>query len=571
MKKTVLLIAVIIAGISSYGQANTWSVKFSNAILSRYTPTVDVMTNKGWEYSNSIMLHGIEKVNNWVNDTNYLNYIKKYVDVYVNAAGTINPVYLSTTLDKIHPGLLCLYLYQKTGLVKYKTAATNLKNYLFDTTKFKKTPDGGFWHKNDGTYNNIMMLDGIYMAQPFLAKYGSMFNDTVCTNTATFQALMLGSHVYDSTEHLAKHAWDYTKTKVWANSKTGASGEVWSRGLGWYMMAVVDILRFLPPSHPDYNKLKTLLQNLAVGIKNKQDATTGLWYQVVNKKDSTGNYVETSGSGMYIYALKIAADSNWIDTSYRAVARKGWVGLQKMISTYTDGKPAITSFAPGMSVQNNYTAYIGYLPVNCPAATGSQHPHGYCGLLMAASVMEFPLSTLPVQFINIKAEATATGNHIIWQVASEESIKEYIIQQSLEGKDFNSIATVKASGQHQYSWDDITRKGSYYYRIVAGDKNGALVYSNIVSVQNKENGINMIISPNPVNGNSVNIQFNNIPAGEYLLNQISLNGQRIASQQINILNNNEKQSVSLFNNIKGEYLLQLTGKDFSVSRKVVLE
>ncbi len=570
MKKTVLLIAIIIAGISSYSQSNTWSVKFSNALLNRYTPTIDAMTGKAWEYSNSIMLHGIEKVNYWVKDTNYLNYIKKYVDVYVSATGTINPVYLSTTMDKIHPGLLCLYLYQQTGLVKYKTAATNLKNYLFDTTKFKKTPDGGFWHKNDGTYNNVMMLDGIYMAQPFLAKYGSMFNDTDCTNTATFQSLLLGSHVYDSTEHLAKHAWDYSKTKVWANSKTGASGEVWSRGLGWYMMAVVDILSFLPPTHPDYNKLKLVLQNLAIGIKNKQDATTGLWYQVVDKKDSTGNYVETSGSGMYIYALKIAADSNWIDTSYRAVARKGWIGLQKMISTYTDGKPSITSFAPAMSVQNNYTAYIGYLPVNCPAATGTQHPHGYCGLLMAASVMEFPLSILPVQFINIKAEATPNGNHITWQVASE-SIDEYLIQQSFNGNDFNTIGTIKVSGINQYLFEDETRKGTNYYRIAAVDNKGSVEYSNIVSVQNKDNGINMIISPNPVNGTSINIQFNNIPSGEYILHQVSLSGQRIASQQINIQNNSEKKSVSLFNNIKGEYLLQLTGKDFSVSRKVIVE
>jgi len=381
----------------------------------------------------------------------------------------------------------------------------------------------------------------------------------------------LGSHVYDSTEHLAKHAWDYTKTKVWANSKTGASGEVWSRGLGWYMMAVVDILRFLPSTHPDYNKLKTVLQNLAIGIKNKQDATTGLWYQVVDKKDSTGNYVETSGSGMYIYALKIAADSNWIDTSYRTVARKGWIGLQKMISTYTDGKPAITSFAPGMSVQNNYTAYIGYLPVNCPAATGTQHPHGYCGLLMAASVMEFPLSTLPVQFINIKAEATATGNHIAWQVASEESTHEYLIQQSIDGKVFNSIGYVKSSRRNLYSWDDAAGKGTIYYRIAAVDNKGTLVYSNIVSVQNKDNGINMIISPNPVKSNSVNILFNNIPSGEYVLHQVSLSGQRVASQQINILSNNEKQSISLFNNIKGEYLLQLTGKGLTVSRKVMVD
>src|SRR4029077_12217795 len=106
--------------------------------------------------------------------------------------------------------------------------------------------------------------------------------------------------------------------------------------------------------HPRYNEMRTLLSDLAVGIKNTQDSATGLWYQVMDKPDSAGNYIEASGSGMFIYAIRTAVNSGWIDSSYISVAEKGWEGLQKYFFTYTDGMPGISSFAPAMSVQNTY-------------------------------------------------------------------------------------------------------------------------------------------------------------------------------------------------------------------------
>jgi unsaturated rhamnogalacturonyl hydrolase len=393
LKKVLLHILLVFIFFQSFSQANTWSVKFSNAILSRDTPTINKLTSKGWEYSNSIVLRGIENVYNYTGNANYLNYIKAYVDSYVDASGNVTG--LATALDNIHPAILCLFLYQQTRLIKYKIAATNVRNYLLTNTGFHKTPDGGYWHKNDGTYNNIMLLDGIYMAHTFLSEYGAMFNDTVAMDTAVDQALLLASHVYNSTTHLLKHAWDYSRLQVWANLATGASSETWSRGTGWYIAAIVDILQYLSPTHPRYNELKTLLNDLVIGIKNTQDPTTGLWYQVMDKQDSSKNYLETSGSGLMVYALKTAVNNDWIDTSYLSVARKGWQGLQTEIATYTDGKPQIKSFAPAMGVQNNYTAYVSapFTAVNCPTpAPATQNPHGYCGLMLAASVMEFPIT-----------------------------------------------------------------------------------------------------------------------------------------------------------------------------------
>ena len=405
---------VLLYSLQSLSQlpANTWSVKFSDAIISRYQPTINTMTGKGWEYSNSIILHGIEKVYANVPTAAYLNYIKAYVDVYVNSSGAISG--LAQNMDKIHPGILCLFLYEKTGLIKYKTAATNLRNYLLAGT-YPKTPDGGYWHKNNPSYKNVLMADGMYMAYPFLVKYGKMFNDQVCFDSATSQILRLSSHIYNNSTHLLKHAWNYDKTTFpWSDPVTGVSREVWSRGMGWFVMALTDVLRFLPSTHSKYGQIKSLLANLAIGIKNTQNVATGLWYQVVDKGTSSGNYLETSGSAMFVYAIKVAVDSGWISSTYLTVAQTGWIGLKTKIATYTDGKPQIKQFAPAMGVQNNYAAYVAITPVNCPTSSGTQHPHGYAAILMAASVMEFPL--LPARIAGSQANTETDSNPAQWTV-----------------------------------------------------------------------------------------------------------------------------------------------------------
>ena len=81
--------------------------QFSNAIIARYQPTIDKLTNKGWDHFNSIILHGMEKIYLNNHDQKYLDYIKTFVDSFVNQDGSITS--LKSELDGIHPGVLCLF------------------------------------------------------------------------------------------------------------------------------------------------------------------------------------------------------------------------------------------------------------------------------------------------------------------------------------------------------------------------------------------------------------------------------------------------------------------------------
>ena len=389
MKKLLLLAFITIPTLFSSAQT-TYGIQFSDAIISRWPSGINSMTSKGWEYSNSIVLLGMANVYEKTNDADYLTYIKTYVDGYIGADGTGVSTSLAQNLDKIHPGLLCLWLYEKTGTLKYKTAATTIRDYLLKTGTgaYPRTPENGFWHKNTTAYTNVMMLDGIYMASTFLAKYGALFNDAVATDEAAFQTMIIYSHVYNASNKLVYHAWNYDKTTyTWSNATTGVSSQVWSRGMGWYMMALVDILEYLPKTHPRYAEMKTALQNLCEGLKTYQDTSTGLWFQVVQNPTGVNNWIETTGSGMYIYAMKKAINNNLIDaTTYTPVINKAWTGMKTYVKTYSDSKPQITSFAPAMGVLATYTNYVSISPTTCP---GSVHPHGYCAILMASALMEY--------------------------------------------------------------------------------------------------------------------------------------------------------------------------------------
>lgn len=391
VKLSLILIIALFNAVSGKGQSQHLGEQFSQSIIRRYQPNIDVMTHKGWDHSNSIILHGMEKIYEHTNNPAYLNYIRSFADAFINADGTIKG--MAPALDRIHPGMICLFLFEKTGEIKYKAAAKYLRDYLVGSetspSVFKKTPEGGYWHKNELNYQDVMTVDGIYMAYPFLVKYGKLFNDTVAINVAVSQTLLIASHSFNITNNLPYHAWDYSKSKPWANPITGTSSIPWSRSVGWFSMALVDILENLSPSHKDFGTVLYLFKQLALGIRECQHTTDGLWYQVVNCVKCPGNYPEISGSGMIVYAIRKGVNNKWIDPAFKIVAEKGWQGIKNNIRRFSDGMPQVVSVAPGMGCKKSYEEYVTVRPVSCPSEDEVQHPHGYCAVLMASSVMEY--------------------------------------------------------------------------------------------------------------------------------------------------------------------------------------
>ena len=355
-------------------------MRFANAVMSRWPDPNNIGDAATYDYNHGIVLRGIEQVYHHTSDARYLAYIQKYADEYVSSSGVVN-IPSAHSFDNIEPSVLLPFLYQQTGTAKYKTGADQIR------ARYDSIPtnaDGGFWHKQQDP--NQMWLDSIYMGEPFLMRYGTVFGTcgTFCTDTVVKQMTLIAAHVRDTTNTgLFYHAWDDSPTgkAAWADPTTGRSSVVWGRAMGWYAMSLVDMLPGLPASQGRTDIL-SYLTSIAATLKATQDSATGLWFQVIDQGSKSDNWVETSASGMFVYALKMAVNLGYIDSSYLTVANKGWAGLQTKVTTDANNLPTITGAVQGMGVQNNYAGYINQLP------TLSISPHGLCAIMLAAAEME---------------------------------------------------------------------------------------------------------------------------------------------------------------------------------------
>ena len=383
------------------GPAPGWGVRFADTVLATWPDPASIDPAKnGWEYNTGIVLFGMSKMYDATKDPRYLAYIKRWVDGYVNDQGVLGWDQSRThNLDYIQPGMLVLFLYEQTGDPRYRAAAQTVRE-AFD--RIPKNADGGFWHKSQ--YPNEMWIDGIYMGEPFLVNYGRLFDQAVFGNDmAVFQSSLAAKHCLDPKTGLLYHAWDQDRNAAWADSTSGRSPIIWGRGMGWFVMAMVDILEQLPPSHPGYPSLHELLKKNVAGLARVQDPKTGLWFQVLDQGAGlAGNWIETSSSGMFVYAIRKAVRLKLVEPSYLPVAERAWKGLQATFEQDAAGRPVFTGAVQGMGVQ---TDAAGYLKV--PRLKNSTH--GLMAVMIAASEME-PGRGTPAVFRDWPAGCVAGGN-----------------------------------------------------------------------------------------------------------------------------------------------------------------
>jgi unsaturated rhamnogalacturonyl hydrolase len=287
-----------------------------------------------WNYEMGVVLIGFEKLAQAKNNEKYLAYTKKIIDHFITANGEIRTYDPEEyNLDNIPSGRQLLHLYQRTKEEKYKTAATILYNQL---TWQPRNKTGGYWHKLK--YPTQMWLDGLYMAQPFAAEYALMFNDDKKFDDIINQFVWMEMKSRDSKTGLLYHGWDESRLQRWANPKTGLSPEFWSRAMGWYIMGLVDVLDYIPPNHKRRTELIAILNRLSAALIKFQDAKEGVWWQVTDKAGKELNYLESSSSAMFVYALSKAVRQSYISRSYIPAIKKAFNGIIKnFVETDTNG------------------------------------------------------------------------------------------------------------------------------------------------------------------------------------------------------------------------------------------
>ena len=277
-------------------------------------------------YSQGVGCQAMLKVWEETKDRKYLDYVIAWADTVINDGGDIHLYKVETyNIDYINPGKVLFEVYRQTGDEKYKLAIEKL---VAQMKVHPRTLEGAFWHKL--IYQHQIWLDGLYMGSPFLAEYAVTFDQPQWIDDVMNQFLICAEHTYDAKTGLYYHAWDESKRQRWANKETGQSPNFWGRAIGWWFMALVDVLDFIPQEHPQRGELIRMIQGLADTLPNYQDKT-GLWYQVLDQGDRAGNYLEASASSMFMYAYAKAVNKGYIDKKYKAIAEKAYDGLMKTL------------------------------------------------------------------------------------------------------------------------------------------------------------------------------------------------------------------------------------------------
>jgi unsaturated rhamnogalacturonyl hydrolase len=305
-----------------------WPRRAADAVIARWpNGSFNSGSAPTWNYELGTLLEGMDSVWLATVDPRYFNYIKSSVDALVAPDGAIPTLKPDEhQLDSILLGRQLLLLYGVTQDKRYLTAAT----FLYDQLREQpRTPSGGYWHKQ--RYPNQMWLDGLYMAEPFRAEYAALSHHPEEFKDITQQFVLMEQHARAPKSGLLYHGWDESRQERWADQQTGLSREFWARGMGWYMMALVDALDFYPKNDPGRNQLLLILQREAIAVARVQDSSTGLWYQVIDKPGAKGNYFESSASCMFVYAFAKGVRRGYLPPSYLNHAERGYKGILKQL------------------------------------------------------------------------------------------------------------------------------------------------------------------------------------------------------------------------------------------------
>jgi unsaturated rhamnogalacturonyl hydrolase len=351
----------------------TTAVAFADTVLENWPDATGL--GGGFEYNAGMVLHGIAEVYAQTRDPRYLSWIRAYYDHHVDARGNVSFNDAAQNLDYIQPGNGLVFLFTQTGDARYATAAGQVYDRLL---AMPRNADGGFWHKD--RYPNEMWADSIYMGGRFAATYGKVFAVPAATDTAATQTLLFTAHAMPAGTSLPRHAWDYDRNAAWADPTTGLSPIVWNRATGWYAMSLVDQLAAMPGTDPHRADLLAALRRVAAGLAAGQDPATGLWWQVLDQPTGAGNFLESSGSGFFVYALAEGVRLGLLDPAYQVTAAAGWQGLTSRITTAADGGMVIGDAVEGMGVAASYSAYVDHRRL-------SNSPHGLMAVMLAATAM----------------------------------------------------------------------------------------------------------------------------------------------------------------------------------------
>lgn len=286
-----------------------------------------------WSYYNGVVMEGLYDIYQakLESGAEYKNYVLEYLDaMLVTDENGVHHLNRSLAGYVDHHGADC---YKTAALVMkafdenpaYAEVAAELYRDLTDPTHINSKGDivvkkytenalgENYWHCWAGGQppKYKVWLDGIYMLQPFLAHYAAKIGDTKQLAIIN-ERLNWVADVMLAPNGMYYHA---------CNSREDVCAYHWTRAMGWYAMAMVDVMEVLPECYLE--ERKAALKLFADGMLKYQDES-GLWANLADQPVTETNRLEVSGTAMMIYMLLKGVRKGWLNESYREPAIKAF-------------------------------------------------------------------------------------------------------------------------------------------------------------------------------------------------------------------------------------------------------
>lgn len=271
-----------------------------------------------WNYTTGLELKSFLDAAKRYELPEVVEYVRAWADTMATEKGEIYSYKKSNyNVDHICPARIYFDLHDMYGDQdkRYRRVTRKVREQL---DSHPRTQSGEFWHKQ--VYPNQVWLDGFYMALPFYAEYTKRYapkeqRDSLFADIA-HQFTAGAKNTYDPATGLFRHAWDESRSMFWCDPETGLSEHAWGRATGWYAIALVEVLDYMPKDHPGHQELVDQLNYMLEVLPKWADPQTGMWYQVLDCPDREGNYQEATCSIMFTYAFLKGLRRGYIDRSH---------------------------------------------------------------------------------------------------------------------------------------------------------------------------------------------------------------------------------------------------------------
>ncbi len=294
-----------------------------------------------WSYYNGVVMEGLYDVYKADPENNgvYLDYVREYLDAMITAdenghkslefsrAGYVDyhgadcyktaALLVRLGIDEKNEDYMqvCQDLYRDLTDTSY----VNSKGHIVPKEYMEEALGYNYWHSwaNHKPPRFKVWLDGIYMLQPFISHYAAETKDAA-------QLALVQERLNWVEKNLIAPDGMYWHA---ANSKDDLCKFHWTRAMGWYGMAMADVMEALPEEYME--KRKEALKIFVDGMLKYQDES-GLWANVADWEVTDTNRLEVSGTSMMVYTILKGVRNGWLDESYRDAAVKAFTAITEL-------------------------------------------------------------------------------------------------------------------------------------------------------------------------------------------------------------------------------------------------